>query len=122
MFFSGGPVQPAFFPKGPRADDPMLEDYLAFFSLVEQSDETGVAWVDLEEVVNAGDTRIVAEVIPVGQVGGLYRSIRRGGGWIATHVHTPQEALAIIDAESKEVLHIVEGVGTGARVVYAPRG
>lgn len=117
----GEPDQAAFFPKGPRGDNPMLEDYYVFFSLVVQSEDSGVAWVDLEEVVNSGDQRVAAENIPVGQVGGPHRSIRRGGGWIATHTHAPQEALAIIDAEAKEVLHIVEGVGSGARVSYVPR-
>jgi len=120
----GMPDKVAFFPKTPSGDALQLQDYYAFFSLVEPVPETGVAWVDLADVLAApanGTERVVAEVITTGMVERSHRGITRGGPWVATHSWSPISAMSIIDAEKKEVLHQVEGVGNGTRLLYVPK-
>lgn len=117
----GGPSGVAFIPNGEIKENTNVTDWLAFFSLVADDPDTGMAWIDFEDVVESDpDDDVVAEVISLGQVNGTRRVIKRGGRWVATPVHFPTSSLAIVDSETKELSQSVTGIGNVTRIVYVP--
>eukprot|EP00808_Paulinella_micropora_P014238 g12591.t1 len=105
-----------------------FHDYELWFSQTADDTAVGVAWIDLQRVVDwkEGEPVPQATTIPVGKIKGYskyntYRSIARGGNWVATEVHEPTMGVAIIDMRKHELVSIVPGIVEPGHVRWIPK-
>eukprot|EP00457_Paulinella_chromatophora_P003369 gb/GEZN01003376.1/.p1 GENE.gb/GEZN01003376.1/~~gb/GEZN01003376.1/.p1 ORF type:complete len:533 (-),score=52.63 gb/GEZN01003376.1/:592-2067(-) len=106
-----------------------FHDYELWFSQTQDDRSVGVAWIDLQEVVDyeGGQPVPQANVITAGMIKrgytpyNTYRSIARGGNWVATEVHIPVMGVAIFDVSKHELVTIVEGIEEAGHVSWIPK-
>lgn len=103
-------------------------DYVAVISLESSDPESGVAFIDMDDVVDAfegGEKNLSSDAVKYLKVGagGQYRPIVRGGDFIATPTFfdgNKYSDLAIIDARTREVVRTV-AIDDITRVLWVPK-
>lgn len=120
----GNPDKVVFKPKELQENSVGLRDFEAWFALTEDSDDTGVAVLDLDQAIASPDGSEAVTVISAGKVNQgsrfTHRNIARGGKWIAVPTHLPIQALSIIDSETMSLSSQVTGMTNTSRVLWVP--